>query len=336
MSTLASTTTVPNPRTKADYQVAWICALPVPELYASRLLFDETHPSLYLGNNAQHQYLYGSISGHNVVMGCLPDGQLGEASAAAVAAEMVSAFPSLKFALLVGVGGGVWSPHNDVRLGDVVVSRPDRDQRHGGVVQYDYGTARQGHRLQFTGTLQYPRSLLTSALNIRLSAQNEGYFPYFLDHLCRFTLPNGRVPFARPRVPDRLFASKCMHEEDEDDCDKCDSEGEIEREPRPSQMPTIHYGTIASANKVVRDAKLRDYLARKLGSRLMCFEMEAAGVLSQFNCLVIRGICDYCDSHKNKVWQPFAAAAAAAWAKQFLREIATDHVQRDPELILSR
>ena len=46
--------------------------------------------------------------------------------------------------------------------------------------------------------------------------------------------------------------------------------------------------------------------------------MEAAGLMDSFPCLVIRGICDYADSHKNKRWQPYAAATAAAFAKELL------------------
>jgi nucleoside phosphorylase len=46
--------------------------------------------------------------------------------------------------------------------------------------------------------------------------------------------------------------------------------------------------------------------------------MEAAGLMDNFPCLVIRGICDYSDSHKNDIWQEYAAAVAAAYAKNLL------------------
>jgi nucleoside phosphorylase len=63
---------------------------------------------------------------------------------------------------------------------------------------------------------------------------------------------------------------------------------------------------------------------------VLCFEMEAAGLMNSFPCLVIRGICDYADSHKNKQWQPHAAGTAAAYAKEVLSvipaaEIAKNH-----------
>ena len=46
--------------------------------------------------------------------------------------------------------------------------------------------------------------------------------------------------------------------------------------------------------------------------------MEAAGLMNSFSCLVIRGICDYADSHKNKRWQSYASGTAAAYAKELL------------------
>jgi hypothetical protein len=54
---------------------------------------------------------------------------------------------------------------------------------------------------------------------------------------------------------------------------------------------------------------------------VLCFEMEAAGLMNYLPCLVIRGICDYADSHKNKRWQGYAAAAAAAYARELLQYI---------------
>jgi superfamily II DNA or RNA helicase len=49
--------------------------------------------------------------------------------------------------------------------------------------------------------------------------------------------------------------------------------------------------------------------------------MEAAGLMDQLPCLVVRGICDYCDSHKSKEWQGYAALTAAAYAKTLLQVV---------------
>jgi hypothetical protein len=55
--------------------------------------------------------------------------------------------------------------------------------------------------------------------------------------------------------------------------------------------------------------------------------MEAAGLMNGLPCLVIRGICDYSNLHKNKKWQPYAAAAAAAYAKDLLSVVLPWEVQ---------
>jgi nucleoside phosphorylase len=83
-----------------------------------------------------------------------------------------------------------------------------------------------------------------------------------------------------------------------------------------------HYGTIASGNQVVKDATVRDQLGREFNA--LCVEMEAAGLMNDFPCIVIRGICDYADSHKNDGWQKYAAITAAAYAKELLAHISPE------------
>lgn len=324
---------------KEDYTIGWICALPVPEWQASRLLFDAKHEDLVLpGSN--FQYVYGEINRHNVVMGCLPSSQMGEGAAAAVASEMQTLFPSLRFGLLVGIGGGVWSEEHDVRLGDVVVSRPDVNRGNGGVsrsrtvprtpndkcrqvVQYDFGKAIQGLGFQKTGTLNLPPLALLSAvgkLQSALPSETE-----FLRYLQSFQNFETELPqySTRPKV-DKLFESSYTHSKGENTCRNCDSGKEIGRGDRVNDRPHVHYGTIASGNQVMKDAIRRDEIVEQYD--ILCFEMEAAGLMNQFPCIVIRGICDYCDSHKNKAWQPRAAAVAAAFAKELLRNISPTEV----------
>jgi nucleoside phosphorylase len=91
--------------------------------------------------------------------------------------------------------------------------------------------------------------------------------------------------------------------------------------------PVIHYGLIASADQLMKDALVRDNLA--LENNVLCFEMEAAGLMNCFPCLIIRGICDYSDSHKNKTWQGYAAMTAAAYAKDLLLQIPPNRVQEE-------
>ena len=115
---------------------------------------------------------------------------------------------------------------------------------------------------------------------------------------------------------DQLFDAQYEHPYSEDTCEHCDPGRLVTRSPRPGNSPVMHYGLIASGNQVMKHGRTRDRLARELG--ILCFEMEAAGLMDHFPCLVIRGICDYADSHKNRQWQEYAAATAAAYAKEIL------------------
>jgi nucleoside phosphorylase len=88
----------------------------------------------------------------------------------------------------------------------------------------------------------------------------------------------------------------------------------------------VHRGTIAAGELVIKNGELRDELARQYG--ILCFEMEAAGALADFPCLVIRGISDYSDSHKNDRWHGYAAAAAAAYARELFFHMPVDEVKQ--------
>lgn len=120
------------------------------------------------------------------------------------------------------------------------------------------------------------------------------------------------------REQDLLFKASYLHVGG-DGCKKCDATQTENRLLRSSDDPVIHYGLIASGNAVMRSARCRDELRDGWG--VSCFEMEAAGLMDVFPCIVIRGICDYSDDHKNKLWQPYSAVVAAAYAKDLLRVI---------------
>jgi hypothetical protein len=87
----------------------------------------------------------------------------------------------------------------------------------------------------------------------------------------------------------------------------------------------VHYGTIASGDQLISDAAERNRISAVLGN-VLCFEMEVAGLMNSFPCLVIRGVCDYANSHKNKRWQAYAAGTAAAYAKELLSMIPASDV----------
>jgi nucleoside phosphorylase len=304
-----------------DYTVGWICAVQTEYVVACELL-DEEHPSL--PTTALHDdnvYTLGRIGDHHVVIACLPKGQYGLTSAASVAKDMQRSFTQIRFGLMVGIGGGAPSEKHDLRLGDVVVSSPVK--RTGGVIHYEFGKAIQDKKFERTGSLDAPPSFLLAALN-KLGAFHERNGHGIAEVIEKMVVRNPRLKnkYQQPDCElDRLYKSTYLHAEDGIECQfVCDTDTSqlIERQPRgPNQdNPAIHYGLIASADHLMKDATIRDILAKE--EEVLCFEMEAAGLMNHFRCVVIRGICDYSDTHKNDAWQGYAAATAAAYAKELL------------------
>lgn len=309
-----------------DYTVGWICALPL-EMAAAKLMLDVIHPSLRCPPTDQNTYILGNIGDHNVVIACLPSGAYGNVSAAAVAMQLLSTFHSIQFGLMVGIGGGVPSSNADIRLGDIVVSQPA--EISGGVIQYDLGKALSDGQFQRTGMLNRPPKVLLTAL-AALQAHHfteDSRVLKFISDVQVKTTPRSAANFTRPTQEDCLYQSEYNHG-GSDTCIDCDRSKLVPRLSRDYEEPVIHYGLIASANQVVKDGRRRDQLARDLGA--LCVEMEAAGLMNDFPCLVIRGICDYADSHKNQEWQGYAAAVAAAYAKELVLVVPIDQIKTTP------
>ncbi|KKP01775.1 hypothetical protein THAR02_06114 [Trichoderma harzianum] len=254
-----------KPLSYNDYSVGWICALS-EERTAATAMLDERHDPLSISNpHDTNSYTLGAIGKHNVVVVCLPEGEIGANSAASVIMQLVNTFSSIKFGLLVGIGGGI-PPR--VRLGGIVVSTPVGE--YPGVVQWDLEELAK----------KWPR--LAS----------------------KYTWNN--------KLRDTLFE----HENADD-----------ERTPGD---PKIHYGLIASGNQVIKDDFMRDEINARLGGQVLCVEMEAAGVMNNFLCIVIRGICDYADSKKNDHWRGYAASIAAAFTKELLQIVRPTQIEGEP------
>ena len=297
-----------------DYTVGWICALPL-EMTAARAMLDEEHIMLPIPDSDQNVYTLGSISGHNVVIVCLPAGVYGLTSATAVGLSMRSTFPnSVNMPLMVGIGGGVPSNRHDIRLGDVAVSHPSPESP--AVKQYDYGKTIENGILECRGTLNKPAHGLLNAV-ASLRAQHDLYatqIPLNISMaLDKYSLPQHRYPGV---AEDVLHELECEHFVEALVCEDCGPLKQVRRSSRPNTAPIVHYGSIASGNQVIKHARTRDRLARQ--HDIICFEMEAAGLMDHLPCLVIRGISDYCDTYKHKQFQGYAALAAAAYAKELL------------------
>ncbi|ROV87359.1 hypothetical protein VSDG_09866 [Cytospora chrysosperma] len=318
----------------SDYTIGWICAISTEHVAAQALLDQRHDPPDYVSQNDHNDYTLGRIGKHNVVIAVLPDGEYGTSSAAGVARDMLHSFPNIRIGLMVGIGGGAPSPRHDIRLGDIVVSAP-RDGK-GGVFQYDFGKSIQERSFKNTGFLDQPPTVLRAAVSgLRTQYELDGHH---LEETIQNALekkPKLRKKYNRPDPSqDNLYRAEIVHS-DEACCTiatSTDTSNLIYRRPRTEDEdnPAIHYGLIASANTLMQDALARDQLSKEMD--VLCFEMEAAGLMNHFPCLVIRGICDYSDTHKNKEWQGYAAMAAAAYAKDLLYRIAPNKVEAERKI----
>lgn len=326
-----------GPLRNESYTVGWIAAL-AHEAAAAKAALDDFHGRAPLTQNLQDQNLYvlGRIRGHNVVIASLPAGVIGTIAATTTAMHMLASFPAIKIGLMVGIGAGIprikkdrktsrYRDLRNIRLGDVVVSQPGGT--HGGVKQYDLGKAHATGDFEPSGFLNGPPRTLLNAVGVlrQLHESGESDMPNILNQIL-LNLSNAPHSYAYPGQEfDRLFEAEYHHPQDEETCDDCDEDKEVVRTDRRSTNPVLHCGVIASGNQVIKSPAIRD----RLGSGCICFEMEAAGLMNDFPCLVIRGICDYADSHKNDAWQRYAAATAAACAKEILLNIPEVEVENE-------
>lgn len=288
-----------------------ITAKPV-EFNACSSMLDRPRWIFVKGRGSGRRYLSGSVPAadggtHELVLSLLTD--QGNNSAASRAARLLAAFPSIQVILMVGIAGGVPCPGDvdkHVRLGDIVVS--DR----GGVVQYDYIKEMSS----FSEARHPPRPPAASLVESIRHLQAEDFMkrrPWeaWLLLLCQ------RMQVVRPPETSDILASSVdpetlvYHPFDKN---------------RDSRMPKVFTGTIASANRLLKNPQRRDELRDSFGVRAV--EMEGSGVADasweeNTGYGVIRGICDYCDHNKNDLWQPYAACAAAAYCRVLLESMPT-------------
>ena len=307
--------------TAQAYTVAWLCALPLSELVVATAMLDEEHDPLSLPSHDENSYTYGSINAHNVVVACMPPGQPGKVSASKLVQPLSQSFPNLKIHLFVGVGGGVPripppdNPDKDVHLGDVVIGCAE-EAGVPGVVQWDLVRYLENGDTEPLGILDKPDRRLLSALGLLLRNRVLGRTK-FSEHLKRLQKLAG---FWHPGLEhDKLFKSTCHHVRGPN-CSFCDCTQLTERLPRLHQDLIFHQGTVVSGDTIMKDPYRRDEISQMYHGAL-CFEMEAAGVMDDKRCLIIRGIADYADSHQNISWQNYAAGTAAAFAREFLLTI---------------
>lgn len=295
----------------AHYTVALIAPLEI-EARAALSFFDEIHDG-YFPVARGHDYVFtaGKVCGHHVILATLPPGQpYGTGSAGALAGQVKMCFPNLWFGLLVGVAAGLpdltRSPPRDIRLGDVLVALPEGES--AGLVAYDLGRDIGEDSLQLLHgghALAKTETVIRSAIgSIKLKAPRDA--DVFLVHYRQML---------ESQDDDGIFVDPGQEQDI-----LYDLGVKIDRRLRPDHRRTrVWYGPIGSGEKLMRNPTRRDELRDRHG--IIGLEMEAAGTMNTIPVGVIRGVCDYADSHKNKDWQPYAAAMAAAYAKVVLQTI---------------
>ncbi|KAH8660543.1 hypothetical protein BX600DRAFT_514139 [Xylariales sp. PMI_506] len=315
----ADTLDVSRPAARGDFHIAIICALTL-EADAARALFDRSWdwdgPPYDKAHGDPNSYSTGTIGRHNVVLAHMPS--MGTTSAAAVTAHFRSSFPNIQLALVVGVCGAV--PFDldgkEIILGDVIIS--------DSIVQYDFGRQlpdsfeRKNTLLDSLGRPNTEiRSLLTKLKSLQERRTLQNKMRSYLVTLQEDPDLEAEYPTT---APDTLFDAKYQHMGGKATCEEAHCNGKIITRERlgrdDSPQPIVHFGLVASGNTVMKSGEARDAVSKKEG--VIAFEMESAGVWDSFPCIVIKGVCDYADSHKSKGWQRYAAATAAACMKSFL------------------
>jgi len=333
------------PYHRNDFRIAIVCALQL-EADAVETQITKFYRSQEFGkaDGDLNTYTLGQLGGHDVVVVWMPSE--GNNLAAGAVASLMSSFPRIDLALLVGVCAGVpyyskGDQNIEIILGDVIISTD--------VIQYDHGR-QYPDRFQKKETLsQAPlavRSQIKQLSGKRLSKDIASDISTYLNKLAQES-----SEYAYPGASlDKLFQAGYIHKHHhittgnctlcsehkhstDPICEQarkascqellCNDQQLVTRQRLTSAVaypaPAIHFGRIASGNVVMRSGEYRESHAREEG--VIAFEMEAAGIWSRMACIVIKGVCDYADSHKNKKFQDYAAAAAATCARAILENL---------------
>lgn len=326
------------PRDRNDFHIAILCALrSEAECVIAALDRRWTDKKFNPPSNDDNSYTLGAIGDHNVVIVHMPG--MGPARAASAAGPLRLSYPKVKLALVVGICGGMPTGADDdeILLGDVVISK--------ALVEYDFGKQSPADFERSTdtlNTLNAPSEKILGLLSRLETIQHKkGMQTRTIEllHTIQQKLPEVKHPGSEHDI---LYPSSYTHKHHKPgQCHTCEMPDEIcenaphldcealgcestRRVPRQRLLNSsttqlmIHIGTIGCASRVMKSGHHRDTLAREEG--IIAVEMEGAGVWRHGQSIIIKGVCDYADSHKSKIWQRYAAATAAACTKALLLE----------------
>ncbi|KAL4897872.1 purine and uridine phosphorylase [Aspergillus ambiguus] len=329
------------PKHRKDFDVAIICALQL-EADAVETLFDhfwdEDGDRYGKSPGDQNAYRTGVIGNHNVVLAYMPG--IGKGHAAAVAASFRSSFQGIRLALIVGICGGVpGAADKGIFLGDIIIS--------DDIVPYDLGRRLPvGFRRKETDSAisievrTFLQKLKSRKGREQLLARTYHHLSALQDRTGDYHCPGRNLDrLFRPTYHHKHYSKcgKCKKNQHckkahEATCEilKCDQKNLVVRPRSSPGNVDVHFGRIASGDTVMKSGVDRDRIAAEEG--VIAFEMEGAGISNNLPCIVVKGVCDYADSHKDKVWQRYTAAAAAACMKSLLEQwAAVDQPERHDE-----
>ncbi|KAH1523424.1 hypothetical protein KXX21_009246 [Aspergillus fumigatus] len=267
------------------YTVAWFAPLHF-EASAAILMLDEHHQSPLPNEGQRLCYRFGRMGRTNVAIAFFPAGEIGIGVAGYMASEIQRDLRNIKTGILVGIGAGIPRYGRDMRLGDVVVASPT--DNNSGVLGFDMVKIEPEQIVLKQWQNAPDRHIRSAMTNLRASPETTARFMSNLNRFRSTSFPQCPVP--PPNVTCGSFTQR--------------------------REPLIHYGCILSGNSVIKSAEIRNQLAREYDA--LAIEMEAAGMMNTLPVAVVRGISDWADAEKNDVWQEYAAATAAAVAKDLL------------------
>ncbi|KAM0562365.1 hypothetical protein ACHAPJ_002055 [Fusarium lateritium] len=348
-----------RPRSRDEFEVAIICALPLEYdavCYTFDEFWDEDGDQYGKAVGDTNHYTTGRIGKHYVVLALLP--HMGKANAAGAAAGMRFSFPGLRLALLVGVCGGLpFDRHNkdaEILLGDVVISKSvcqyDFGRRYPG--KFEMKNTIEDNLGRPNKDVRNLVRFFETARGVEVLSKHCASFMKEIQGKVAKTQYSTRYNYLGT-THDKLFKSSYSHKhrgKSSDACPNCSASpptlckealhalckdlgckesnlvtrkrlqsSEKSDSSNTTARPAVHLhvGTVASGDMVIKSASDRDRIAKETNA--IAFEMEGAGVWDEVPCIVVKGVCDYADSHKAKAWQDFAAATAASIAKGILQ-----------------
>ncbi|KAI1120729.1 zinc finger protein [Nemania abortiva] len=334
-----------KPLSRSDFRVAIICALSSEFDAVYNVLdrcWDDDERTYQKAAGDTNTYTTGVIGNHNVVV-CLSD--MGTIQASMAAGSLRLSFPNIDLVLIVGVCGGVPrlpSCSGEIYLGDLVISSQ--------IIEYDFGrqySDRFERKTSFGNSRSGPVPEIRKFLKTLDTTRRRQQMRDELIRNMRMLREKG-IHVAYPGAErDQLYPPEFIHKHRRGICEICDGSTRgcesatretcgslgctdaenitirygrtVEPEGQESEhIPNIHIGPIGCGDTVMKSATHRDRIAGR--DDIIAFEMEGAGICEQFPSIIIKGVCDYADSHKNKEWQPYAAAISAIGMKALLKQ----------------